>query len=97
MAKNKSAAELAEDVRKLEERLKAAKEKEKQKSKAEEAKHNAAIIKTVREYWAALPEKDRPKWEEMPDYIRDILYHEDETDQEEEQPHQERKPWQLPS
>lgn len=70
MARKKTAAELAEDVRKLEKRLAKAKEQEHRQSKAEEARKNADIIKAVRDLWAALPQDERPEWDDMPGYIR---------------------------
>ena len=73
MARKKTAAELAAEVKRLEERLEATREKEKRQSKAEEAKQNAAIIREIREWWTARPEKDRPKWEDMPGYLHGIL------------------------
>ncbi len=92
MARKKTESELVEDIRRLEERLNAAKEKKRQLSKAEEAKQNAAIIKAVRDEWSALPEQDRPSWEDMPAFIYGIFRKGDETVREEEQTDQERMP-----
>ena len=69
MGKKKTAAELAEDVKRIEQRLQEARERERQASKAEEARFNADIIKSVRQIWSALPEEDRPDWSEMGVYL----------------------------
>ena len=93
MGRQKSSAELEDDIRRLEERLNAVREKKRQLSKAEEAKQNAAVIKSVKEYWAALPEQERPRWEDMPGYLNGIFYHKEAADQG-EQTDQEGLPWQ---
>ncbi len=65
----KSAAELAEEVARLERRLAKAKEKERMQTKAEEARTNASIIKVIKDYWDALPNDNRPRWEDMAEYV----------------------------
>ena len=73
MARKKTAKELADDIRALEARLAKAREKQRQQSKAEEAMTNASIIRVVREWWDALPEGERPRWEQMPEYLRQMF------------------------
>ncbi len=73
MAKRKSAAELAADIKRIEERLTRLKLQEQRQTKAEEAYKNAAVLKAIKEYWAAMPERNRPDWELMPDYIREMI------------------------
>ncbi len=70
MSRRKTAAELANDVRYLEERLARAKEKQRLESKAEEARQNAAIIKAVREGWDAMSPGQRPSWGRMAEYVK---------------------------
>ena len=70
MARKKTAAELAEDIRALEERLSKAKERQRQESKAEEARLNASIIRAVREGWDAMPPEKRPSWDRMAEYVK---------------------------
>lgn len=74
MSRKKTAAELAEDVRRLEQRLNKAKEKERRQSRAEEAKQNADVIRAVREYWDAMPVHERPAWKDMATYIRRLAH-----------------------
>ncbi len=73
MARKKTADELAADIKALEARLAKAKEQQRRLSKAEEAAINASIINVVRDEWNALPTEERPKWEQMPEYIRKLF------------------------
>lgn len=73
MAKKKTAEELAEDIKTLEDRLAKAKEQQRKLTKAEEATQNASVIKAVRECWDALPADQRPEWKQLPGYIRKMF------------------------
>ena len=72
MPRKKTAAELAADIKRIEERLTKLKQQEQRQTKAEEAYKNAAVLKAVKEYWAAMPERTRPEWDLMPDYIMEM-------------------------
>ena len=73
MARKKTADELADDIKALEERLAKAREQQKKLTKAEEAAQNTAVIKAVRECWDALPADQRLEWKQMPGYIRKMF------------------------
>lgn len=73
MARKKTAAELAADIKRIEERLAKLKQQEQRQTKAEEAYKNAEVLRVIKEYWAAMPASSRPEWELMPDYIRAVL------------------------
>ncbi len=85
MSKKKTSADLAADIRRLEERLRQAKEEERRVSKAEEARTNADVIKAVKDYWEALPSFSRPEWADMPEHIRTKLITRGEGNKKDEQ------------
>lgn len=69
MAK-KTVAQLQEEARKAEQRAKELRAKAKKLTQAEEAKHNAEIIKAVREWRDSFPPEKRIDWADLAQYFR---------------------------
>ena len=73
MARRLSSEELREKLREQEERVRAMKKALEDQTRYEEARTNADIIRTIRAYWEALPDVERPDWSLMPEHISDMI------------------------
>ena len=73
MARRLSSEELREKLREQEERVRAMKKALEEQTHYEEARTNADIIRTIRAYWEAIPDVERPDWSLMPKHISDMI------------------------
>ena len=73
MSKRKTIEELESMAKKAEEKARKLRETARMRTKAEEAKTNSEIIANIRDWWNSIPEGNRPKWDRVPEMVKDLL------------------------